>query len=135
MERWPLDGGPGTLARARDRTREFLDALPGVSQTVLQDGLILVTELVSNAMRHAPGPAALELADRPGEVTIAVSDSSTRLPEPRAADLTAADGGFGWHLVQRLSQAVRVQLDPPHGKTVSATLALDLPRSRETMAG
>jgi anti-sigma regulatory factor (Ser/Thr protein kinase) len=127
---WQLGPEAGMLARAREHTLAFLSdlcegaAAAGERPAALQDALVVVSELVSNAMRHAPGPCTLELTDRSGTVTIAVSDASTTPPQPRAGDLEDAGGGFGWHLLQRLSQQVRVQLDPPHGKTVSATMTL-----------
>ncbi len=134
LERWPLDCGTGRLALARGYTRGFLQASPGTSPIAVQDALVVVTELVSNAMRHAPGPCTLELAERSGLVTIAVTDTSTSAPRPRAADLETGGGGFGWHLLQRLSLRVEVRLDPPQGKTVSATLSARCPRTLETMA-
>lgn len=134
-ERWPLDGRNGTLALAREHTRGFLLSLPEVSPATTQDALILVSELVSNAMRHAPGPCTLQLTSSADLVTIAVSDTSTSPPQARPADLQAGGGGFGWHLLQQLSRRVQVHLDPPNGKTVSAVLALQFPRSQETMAG
>ncbi|QMU69316.1 ATP-binding protein [Streptacidiphilus sp. P02-A3a] len=134
QERWPLDRGAGTLAAARGYTRDFLRAAPETPQTVVQDALIVVTELVSNAVRHAPGPSTLELVERAGLLTIAVTDTDTSAPRPRAADLEAGGGGFGWHLLERLSLRVQVQLDPPRGKTVSATLPMRRPLSLEAMA-
>ncbi|MBC3839271.1 ATP-binding protein [Streptacidiphilus sp. 4-A2] len=130
LERWPLDCGAGTLAGARAHTRGFLRAVPEASPAAVQDALILVTELVSNAMRHAPGPCTLELAEHAGLVTVAVSDTSTSPPRPRAIDLGVAEGGFGWHLLQRLALLVDVRLDPPRGKTVSATLSVAQPPAR-----
>jgi anti-sigma regulatory factor (Ser/Thr protein kinase) len=133
-ERWPLDCEPGTLALAREHTRRFLQGMTGTSTGAVQDALVLVSELVSNAMRHAPGPCTLELADRSGLLVIAVSDTGTTPPQPRAADLETG-GGFGWHLLQRLALRVDVLLDPPRGKTVSVTLSTQCPSPQETMTG
>lgn len=126
--RWPLGLGVGTLARAREHTRGFLAEGPAVPPAALQDALVVVSELVSNAIRHAPGPCTLELTDNCGTVTIAVTDVSTAPPRPRPGDLETATGGFGWHLLEHLAQQVQVRLDPPHGKTVSATVALSADR-------
>ncbi|MEV5957900.1 ATP-binding protein [Streptomyces sp. NPDC051987] len=68
-----------------------------------QDAQLVVSELVTNAVRHAPGPVglALELSPDAGLLRIAVSDSSPRPPEPREAD-PGRVGGHGLRLVVRL---------------------------------
>jgi anti-sigma regulatory factor (Ser/Thr protein kinase) len=123
---WFLDGLGGTVAEARDRTQEFLvDARitpPPLNETTVGDALLLVSELVSNAVRHAPGPCTLELADDGRQVTIAVSDTSTSVPLPRAPDYVAGGGGFGWHLLHRVALRIEIALRAQHGKTVSAIL-------------
>jgi anti-sigma regulatory factor (Ser/Thr protein kinase) len=121
--RWRLAGTGGTVATAREHTRCFLDDGTPRPATAVQDALILVSELASNAVRHAPGPCTLELTDDGTALTIAVSDSSTDLPQPRPADLESGGGGFGWHLLERLARRLDVRVDPRVGKTVTATLA------------
>ena len=122
---WSLDGRRGTVAEARDRTRGFLvdgrTTPPPLADGTVEDALLLVSELVSNAVRHAPGPCTLELADDGHQVTIAVSDTSTTVPLPRAPDL-AAGGGFGWYLLHRLAVSIEIALRAQRGKTVSAVL-------------
>ncbi|MFI9100141.1 ATP-binding protein [Streptomyces fildesensis] len=63
---------------------------------------LLVSELVTNAVRHASGAVGLRLMWDERRLRIAVDDSSTVLPVVRPArpDLP---GGHGLNLVQRLS--------------------------------
>jgi anti-sigma regulatory factor (Ser/Thr protein kinase) len=121
-----LDGGNGTIAAARHLTRAFLDELdPALPTVVTMDALTLVSELATNAVRHAPGPCTLYLvydSSGAGELTIAISDTSTSPPAPRVPDLNAGTGGLGWHLIQRLTTQIRIHPVPPWGKTIDTTL-------------
>ncbi|MFC1408499.1 ATP-binding protein [Streptacidiphilus sp. N1-12] len=122
---WFLDGAAGTVSMARDRTRGFLGTCPlPISAQACADALLLVSELVANAVRHAPGPCALSLNLTQRALIIAVSDTAPTLPAPRAPDLRAGGGGFGWTLLRQLSQAVDVQSHPGEGKTITARLAI-----------
>lgn len=130
-----LDGDRGTILVARDHTRVFLGELdPPVSPTTTVDVLMLVSELVTNAVRHAPGPCTLYLVhaaalDLGGlELTVAVSDTSTTAPTPRTPDLLEGSGGLGWHMVRRLTTFVRIHFVPARGKTIETTLAVLPPR-------
>ena len=117
-----LDGLHGSVGAARDFTRAFLaDAAEALPASVLEDVLLVVSELVTNAVRHAPGPCALDLTQDRDQVTIAVSDSFAALPVPRRADLTSGTGGLGWHLLGDLARYVRVAARPD-GKTITAVL-------------
>ena len=122
---WQLTGLIGTLSQARGHARAFLEAqVPAPAAHAMQNALVVVVELVSNAMRHAPGPCVLELS-RDGELLrISVSDTSSSAPTPRAVDPSTDGGGFGWHLLHSLAERVEVNLHPGRGKTVTATLAL-----------
>ncbi|MFC1440752.1 ATP-binding protein [Streptacidiphilus sp. N1-10] len=121
--RLPLSGAAGTSPRARDHTRAFLEhCSPPLAPEVLDDVLIASGELVSNALRHAPGPCVLRLTDDGSRLTVAVSDSSTEAPVPRRPDLTAGGGGFGWHLLLRIAADVEVDRDPLRGKTITVTV-------------
>lgn len=119
----PLSGAAGTSPRARDHTRAFLDdCSPPLAPRVVDDVLIASGELISNALRHAPGPCVLRLTDDGMCLTVAVSDSSTDVPVPRRPDLTAGGGGFGWHLLLRIAADVEVERVPPRGKTIRVTV-------------
>lgn len=119
-----FDGNPGTIAQARARLTEFLDARrPPVPVTVVQDAVAIVSELVTNAVRHAPGRCTLLLDSDSTALTITVADTGDAFPVARTPDLERGTGGMGWHLVHRLAETVQVRLQPS-GKTVSATVVL-----------
>lgn len=118
-----LDGGPGTVAAARDHARAFLHTRPRPDgDPALADALLVVSELTTNALRHAPGPCVLELSCTRDRLTIAVSDTSAATPLPRAPDLVTGSGGFGWHLLRTLTNHLYTTVRPSGGKTVTAIL-------------
>ena len=126
--RLDLEGGTGTAARAREAVAAFLDALTRTCSPSRRGApgevLLVVSELVTNAVRHAPGALTLCLARLPGEVQITVRDSSPAAPRARTPDLRAGTGGFGWPTVQRLAREVQVV---PHqgGKEIHAFVPWD----------
>lgn len=123
---YPLSGRSGTAPRARDHARGFLRSrTPPLAASVVDDALIVAGELISNAVRHAPGPCVLHLADDGKQLTIAVSDTSDRLPVPRHPDLATGSGGFGWHLLHRLGGGLNVRTGPGPGKTVTVTIDVE----------
>ncbi|MFE9927301.1 ATP-binding protein [Streptomyces sp. NPDC005774] len=73
-----------------------------------QDAQLIVSELVTNALRHAPGPGelALEVAPDAALLRVTVSDRSPRSPELRAHDARRV-GGHGLHLVAQLCDQVQ----------------------------
>ncbi|MFD9305639.1 ATP-binding protein [Streptomyces sp. NPDC060048] len=115
-----FDGAPGCIAGAREAAVAFLSHhAPPARRTFHDDVLLVVSELVTNAVRHAPGPLTLELGLIAGGIEITVGDTSSRPPRSRTPDRT---GGRGWTIVQTLAHRVRVV--PGHdGKTVHAELA------------
>ncbi|MEV7686730.1 ATP-binding protein [Streptomyces bungoensis] len=90
-----------------------------------QDAQLVVSELVTNALRHAPGPGALllEVASDATTLLIAVRDTSPRPPEVQARD-GGRIGGHGLHLVSRLCEQMHTVLLET-GKQVMVRLSLD----------
>ncbi|MEV8536894.1 ATP-binding protein [Streptomyces sp. NPDC051211] len=115
-----FDGAPGCIAEAREAAVAFLrHHAPPVHRTFHDDVLLVVSELVTNAVRHAPGPFVLELGLVPGGIEITVRDTCSRPPHSRTPDRT---GGRGWTIVQTLARVVRV-VPCPDGKAVHAELS------------
>ncbi|MFI8305031.1 ATP-binding protein [Streptomyces sp. NPDC085927] len=92
-----------------------------------QDAQLIVSELVTNALRHAPGPGglALEVAPDAALLRVTVSDSSPRPPELRARDARRV-GGHGLHLVAQLCDQVHTIVRET-GKQVVAHFRLRKP--------
>jgi anti-sigma regulatory factor (Ser/Thr protein kinase) len=117
-----LDGLHGSVGAARDFASAFFaDTNETLPEPVLADVLLVVSELVTNAVRHAPGPCTLTLTRDTEQVTIAVSDGFAALPAPRSADLASGTGGFGWQLLRNLARHVRITARP-NGKTITAIM-------------
>ncbi len=113
---------PQTAERARDVTRGFLSTLAASAGEDTDAVLLVVSELVTNAVRHAGGVTRFRLVAGPGTVTVTVEDASATAPTLQRSS-TGEPGGFGWQLVRELSEDVEVSTRPG-GKTVSALLAL-----------
>ncbi|MFE9650301.1 ATP-binding protein [Streptomyces sp. NPDC006365] len=122
-DRAPLQGAsPQSAERARNVTRGFLSAVAARAGAETDAVLLVVSELVTNAVRHAGGVTGFRLVTGPGTVTVSVEDASATAPRPQRSE-AGEPGGFGWHLVQELSADVRVSIGS-RGKTVSALLPL-----------
>ncbi|MFF7296170.1 ATP-binding protein [Streptomyces sp. NPDC008265] len=114
-----------TCAQARESARTVLaeqDAPP----RVVADVLTVVSELVSNAVRHAGGVTGFDIAVRAGKVVIEVSDRSALLPHLRPPS-PHTPGGFGWRVVKSLAPSTYVRFHR-QGKTIIATLPLQASR-------
>lgn len=111
------------LADARERARLFLDSLTRpLARETAQSVVLVVSELVTNALRHGGGDCALDLTAHPYDIEVAVHDHSSRTPQMRIPDLNGGTGGFGWPLVNRLARTTAVTRQAAGGKTVSALL-------------
>lgn len=119
------DRSATSVADARDATRAFLETLgqPGLAPEAADTVVLVVSELVTNALRHGGGTFTLRLTAHPGTIEVAVDDSSPQAPRMRAPDLNDGTGGFGWPMVNRLARTTAVTPRPAGGKTVSAGLA------------
>ncbi|RSS46123.1 ATP-binding protein [Streptomyces sp. WAC08241] len=121
--------GAARAAEARHALRALFDgalragraAVPGPLRL---DAELAVSELVTNAARHAPGPCGLVLRLSGEELTIAVWDTSTETPTVREAD-PARVGGHGLRMVHTISDRVVVA---PHGGGKRIVAHFPLPR-------
>ncbi|MDQ0942780.1 ATP-binding protein [Streptomyces sp. V1I1] len=119
----PLDGSRvETPERAREVTRRFLSVVAPGGGSGADAVVLVVSELVTNAVRHAGGVTGFRLEEGLGTVTVAVQDASPAPPRPRPAGVREPCG-FGWHLVRELSADVQVHVHP-RGKTVWAAVRL-----------
>lgn len=97
---WPLSADLSSVPRVRRLTRARLAAwgLEGCSDVVE----LLVSELVTNALCHAPGSCRLTLSALDGLLRCEVEDTSTELPGMRN-DRAWDEGGRGLYLLDMLS--------------------------------
>ncbi|MFD9586209.1 ATP-binding protein [Streptomyces sp. NPDC059980] len=121
-----FEGGV-TAAEARDAARVFLESLQAVHGLPVSGRakgmvLLVVSELVTNARKYAPGPCTLTLEATGGVVVIGVADGSSVLPWVPATD-PARVGQHGLELVMAVCQAFSVEREPA-GKKISATVEL-----------
>ncbi|MFI2645805.1 ATP-binding protein [Streptomyces sp. NPDC018610] len=131
MLRWQAhwDSGAISAAEARAAVGSFLDRVRAtgritVPDRVAQDAQLVVSELITNVVQHAPGACGMGLEAWPesGLVQISVWDTSPRPPLPRPHDGRRV-GGHGLEIVGAVSHAVTVTEREP-GKQVTAQLLL-----------
>ncbi|MFE5329391.1 SpoIIE family protein phosphatase [Embleya sp. NPDC056575] len=116
---WWLPAEPAVVSRARELSRKTLtewglDALVDITE-------LLVSELVTNALRYGAGPIRLRLL-RGRALLCEVADAGTTLPRMREADDTD-EGGRGLQLVNQLAERWGSRKSG-HGKTVWFELPL-----------
>ncbi|MGZ0200241.1 ATP-binding protein [Streptomyces sp. RM1] len=122
-----LDGDGTVIARARHLAAEFLTGVQAdhglpVSQRAMDLTQLVVSELVTNARKYAPGPVLLEMRITGDMVEVVVWDSDPALPIARAADAGRV-GQHGLEIVMAVAQGFAAQREPV-GKRVTARIAL-----------
>ncbi|MFI6564070.1 ATP-binding protein [Streptomyces sp. NPDC050534] len=90
--------------------------------SLMLDAELVVSELVTNAVRHAPGLGAMSLQVTLTHLAITMYDTSSALPRPQPPDRHRV-GGHGLHLVHQISDKV-VVTSGPAGKQITAYLPL-----------
>ncbi|MEV8129445.1 ATP-binding protein [Streptomyces sp. NPDC085944] len=118
-----------SLFEARTAARMLLEwAGHAPDHQISQDAQLVVSELVTNALRHAPGPGGLlleVLVAAPARLRITVQDTSCEPPRLRVPDPHRV-GGHGIHLLTRLCD--RLDTDRrAGGKHVTAQIRLPRP--------
>ncbi|MFD9404714.1 ATP-binding protein [Streptomyces sp. NPDC060011] len=119
--------GSAGIAEARALARDFLTSVQAdhglpVSARAMGMVQLVVSELVTNARKYAPGPCLLNLEINDGAAQISVWDSDTTLPSVRAADPERI-GQHGLELVMAVSQTCCVHREPV-GKKITASVVL-----------
>ncbi|MGA5207827.1 ATP-binding protein [Streptomyces variegatus] len=122
-----LDGDSSCIAEARHRAVDFLarvqaeHGLP-VSARAMDLTQLVVSELVTNALKYAAGPVLMELRISGVVVEVVVWDSDPALPVARAADAGRV-GQHGLEIVMAVAQGFEVQREPV-GKRITVRIAL-----------
>ncbi|MFF6982088.1 ATP-binding protein [Streptomyces sp. NPDC008343] len=98
------------------------------SERAVTDLLLVVSELVTNAIRHGGGLAGFEVAMLPDAVSLSVHDYSDAVPSaaygPGTLPLVHEGSGYGWPLIIRLTREIHIERRREGGKTVSVLVPL-----------
>jgi anti-sigma regulatory factor (Ser/Thr protein kinase) len=113
----------GAAGQARRAVAELLGE--PVTATVRYDVQLIVSELVTNALRHGEGPTVLRAALTATVVQLSVTDSGDGVPRMLPPE-PGRVGGLGLVVVDRLTTEWGVA-SFPGGKTVWALLARPSP--------
>ncbi|MEU3298137.1 ATP-binding protein [Streptomyces longwoodensis] len=122
-----LQGDGTSIAQARHLAAQFLTRVQAehglpVSQRAVDVTQLVVSELVTNARKYAPGPVMMDLRIVGDLVEIVVWDSATELPVAKAADAGRV-GQHGLEIVMAVAQGFEVQMEPV-GKRITVRIAL-----------
>ncbi|WP_324290508.1 ATP-binding protein [Streptomyces sp. H27-H5] len=116
----------GVVTRCRDFTRQALaDWQWTRDQDAVDDVLLLVSEVVTNACLHAGGPRELVLRHAPGRLRVEVSDDNPEPPRRRVSGDRGRPGGHGLVVLERLARSWGAQ--PSGGAGVGKTVWLEVP--------
>lgn len=107
-----------SLAAARHR---LADQLRQWQCANLDEVLLVFSELLTNAILHAQTMARVLATLDDGVIRLEIHDGAASLPPTQAADPSQA-GGFGLHIVERLSNRWGWQITST-GKLVWCTMA------------
>jgi anti-sigma regulatory factor (Ser/Thr protein kinase) len=104
--------GAACAVEARRALQAFLAYVPRTGRPPVPaplaiDAELVVSELVTNAIRHAPGPCGMILLLSDDELAVTVWDTSAERPVVRQRD-GQRFGGHGMHVVHTVSTDVAV---------------------------
>jgi anti-sigma regulatory factor (Ser/Thr protein kinase) len=115
-----LAPGPSAPRAARATVRRML---PDADPRVVERAMLVVSELVTNAVMHADTEIVLDVSVDGNHVRVLVEDGDPRIPE--ALDDSGPHGGFGLHIVERLADSWGIA-PRDNGKAVWVDLLLDV---------
>jgi anti-sigma regulatory factor (Ser/Thr protein kinase) len=119
-----LDGDPDAPARGRHAVTAVLDEW-GCEPGNREDLLLVVSELVTNAVVHGAEPIRVTMVRAPERVRVEVTDgAAASSPHGNPRPPADAETGRGLSVVTRLAVAWGWRASPGRGKTVWAELPL-----------
>ena len=121
-----LDGDPDAPSRGRHAVTAVLDEW-GCEPGTREDLLLVVSELVTNAVVHGAEPIRVTMVRAPERVRVEVTDGAAAAsPHGNPRPPTDAETGRGLSVVTRLAVAWGWRASPGRGKTVWAELPLTI---------
>ncbi|MEU5594771.1 ATP-binding protein [Streptomyces sp. NPDC020298] len=131
-----LDGDGTCIAQARHLAADFLarvqaeHGLP-VSERAMDVTQLVVSELVTNTCKYAPGPVLMDLRITGDLVEVVVWDSDPVLPLARSADAGRV-GQHGLEIVMALAHGFEAQREPVGKRNTARIAMLDDPGGAPT---
>jgi anti-sigma regulatory factor (Ser/Thr protein kinase) len=121
-----LDGDPDAPSRGRHAVTAVLDEW-GCEPGAREDLLLVVSELVTNAVVHGGEPIRVTMVRAPERVRVEVTDGAAAAsPHGNPRPPRDAETGRGLSVVTRLAVAWGWRASPGRGKTVWAELPLTI---------
>ncbi|WP_402377776.1 ATP-binding protein [Isoptericola rhizosphaerae] len=115
------------LSSARSRLQETLCAETPTpcaetepTRSLLQNIVLVASELTANALEHTDGPARLDVVSDGVAVTVSVMDRCPDSPPVLSPDRKLGEGGFGLQLALRIADDVGWYRTPDGAKHVWA---------------
>lgn len=132
---YALGGDDGCIAQARHHAIAFLTQARTAHQTPVSARAmdltqLVVSELVTNARKYAPGPVLMELRITGAAVEVAVWDSDPTIPAARTAD-PGRIGQHGLEIVMAIAEEIDIRQEPV-GKRITARIALSDKRGSDS---
>ncbi|WP_324609599.1 ATP-binding protein [Streptomyces sp. NRRL S-340] len=123
--------GSEDIAEARHLARSFLTDVQAVHGVPVSDSAmgvvqLVVSELVTNARKYAPGPCLVTLEACGGAVEVTVWDSEPCLPGARTADPERI-GRHGLEIVMAVCRSFEMHREPVGKWIVAAVVLADDP--------
>jgi anti-sigma regulatory factor (Ser/Thr protein kinase) len=115
VHRLPFEPKPESAGLTRGFTAGVLQGAGWAQQ--VDTAVLLVSELVTNAIRHARGPCALVVSFAEDSVELSVEDGDPRLPVARGATGYEEDGR-GLLLLDALAESWGARPLPAGGKAI-----------------
>ncbi|MFG3590788.1 ATP-binding protein [Streptomyces sp. NPDC047990] len=121
-----LDADGPRVAHVRHLVATFLTTVAAGGIAVAADTVqivqLIVSELVTNARKHAPGPARLHLRVAGPVLRVEIHDTNPVAPTAKAPDPTRV-GQHGLEIVTAPARTVTVE-QTPDGKRITAHIVL-----------
>lgn len=118
-----LDGDPDAPARGRHAVTAVLDSW-GCDPDTRDNLLLVVSELVTNAVVHGAEPIVVTMVRAPERIRVEVTDGADDSSPHTNRAAADAENGRGLSVVTRLAAAWGWRASPGRGKTVWAELPL-----------